>query len=236
MDDKKYIDSIHRLGRWGTVLATALVLGIPAIVCAYYDCFPALATIIQPTVVILTMMGPATCSEVFSYGPILGSASYISFITGNVVNLKLPAAISAQAIAEVEPNTPVSDAVSTMAIALSSIMTMAIIVVGVLLFVPLQPLLTAPAFQTATSYIMPALVGGMLMTVFGQGSGKMVIDKKLLITVLPLILVILGNLLIPKFTSYQGYTIIVMIFVTIGWAYLLYKKGIVKMVPREEKK
>jgi len=232
-DNKKYMDSIHRLGRWGTVLATLLVLGIPTVVCLVYDCFPTVPALIQPTLAILAMMGPVTCSEVFSYGPILGSASYMAFITGNVVNLKLPVAISAQSIAGAEPNTPKADAVATMAIALSSIETVVIVLIGVLFFVPLQPVLTTPAFQSATNYVTPALLGGMFLMVFGKGGGKTVVDKKLLIPALPAVLTILGNLFIDKFSSYQGYMIIAMIFVSIGWAYLLYKKGIVSVKTRE---
>ena len=84
------------------------------------------------------MFVPSAFSEVISYAPILGSASYITFITGNVMNLKLPVAISAQQIAGVEANTPESDANSTMAIALSSLETIAIIAVGVLMLKPLR--------------------------------------------------------------------------------------------------
>lgn len=233
-DDKKYIDSVHTLGRVGSVIALAFMLGIPAVMCFVYDCFPSLGTVLQAAGGLLAMMVPSALSEVISYAPILGSASYITFITGNAMNLKLPVAISAQQIAGVEANTPESDAISTMAIALSSVETIIIITIGVLLLKPLQPFLTAPAVRTATSYMVPALFGGLLLGIFTQ-SGKTYIKNKNLIAVLPLVLVSIGLIIWPTIKSYQGFVILAMIPVTVLWAYFLWKKGIVKMTTREEK-
>ena len=232
-DEKKYINSIHTLGRIGSVIAVAFMVGIPVVICAVNDCFPDLATVVQAGSGLLAMMAPTAISEVISYAPILGSASYITFITGNVMNLKLPVAISAQQMAGVEANTPEADAVSTMAIALSSLETIVIIALGVLLLKPLQPILAVPAVKTATSFMVPALFGGLMIGTFGHGGGKQYIKNKLLIAVLPMILVILGLVFIPKMTSYQGYAILAMIPVSIAWAYFLFKKGVVKMVSRD---
>lgn len=232
-NDKKYINSIHNLGRYGSIGALAFMLGIPVAICLIYNCFPDMNTVLTASGSLLAMMVPSAISEVFAYAPILGSASYITFITGNVLNLKLPVAINAQQIAEVEPNTDESDAISTMAIALSSLETIVIIALGVLLLKPLSPVFSLPAVKTATSYMVPALFGGLAMGVFGKGGGKTVVKNKMLIAVLPLLLIVAGLFFIPKMTSYQGYAIIAMIFVTIGWAYLLYKKGVVKVVNRD---
>lgn len=236
MEDKKYIDSIHRLGRWGSIGSVALMMLIPVVVCVWFGCMPAWSIMVQPIITILIMKVPTTCSEVISYAPTLGTSTYLSFITGNVANMKLPSAIAAQNIAEVEPSTPEADAVSTMAVALSSLVTLVIMALGVVLFVPLQPILNAPVFKTATSYLVPALLGGLVMSSFGNGNGKRIIKNKLLIVTLPLALGICGSLFIPKFSSYMGYAIIVAIGVTIGWAYLLYKKNIVYVTTRGEKK
>ncbi len=235
MEDKKYIDSIHRLGRWGCIGSVAFMMLIPVVVCVWFGCMPAWSILVQPIITILIMKVPTTCSEVISYAPTLGTSTYLSFITGNVANMKLPAAIAAQNIAEVEPSTPEADAVSTMAVALSTLVTLIIMALGVVLFVPLQPILNAPVFKTATSYLVPALLGGLVMSSFGNGNGKRIIKNKLLIVLLPLALGICASLFIPKFSSYMGYAIIVTIIVTIGWAYLLYKRNIVYVTTRNEK-
>ena len=228
-DDKKYIDSIHRLGRIGSFIACAFMMGIPAVMCTVYDAWPSMSTVMQAGGGLLAMFVPSAFSEVISYAPILGSASYITFITGNVMNLKLPVAISAQQIAGVEANTPESDAISTMAIALSSLETIAIIALGVLLLKPLQPVLTLPAVSTATSYMVPALMGGLMLGVFKQ-SGKVRIKNKNLVAVAPILMSILGLMFIEGFTSMQGFAILGAIPLTLVFAFILWKKGIVKQV------
>ncbi len=233
MDDKKYIDSIHRLGRIGSFIAVCFMMGIPAVMCFIYDAWPSMSTVIQAGGGLLAMFVPSATAEVISYAPILGSASYITFITGNVMNLKLPVAISAQQIAGVESNTPESDAVSTMAIALSSLETIAIIAVGVLLLKPLQPVLSLPAVSTATGYMVPALFGGLVLGIFKQ-SGKTRIKNKNLIAVLPVVLVTIGLFLFPTLKSNQGFVLLAMIPLTVLWAYMLWKKGVVKQVTIDE--
>lgn len=232
-DEKKYIDSVHRLGRIGSIIAVAFMVGIPLVMCTVYDCFPDMATVMQAGGGLLAMFIPSALSEVISYAPILGSASYITFITGNVMNLKLPVAISAQQIGQVEANTPESDAISAMAISLSSLETIIIIAIGVLLLKPLEPVLTLPAVKTATSYMIPALFGGLLLGIFTQ-RGKTRIKNKNLIAVLPIILVTAGMFLFPAIKSNQGFVILAMIPVTVLWAYILWKKGVVKQVTIDE--
>ncbi len=233
MDDKKYIDSIHRLGRVGSFIAVCIMMGIPAIMCAVYDAWPSMATVIQAGGGLLAMFVPTATSEVISYAPILGSASYITFITGNAMNLKIPVALSAQQIAGVQSNTPESDAISTMAIALSSLETIVIIAVGVLLLQPLQPILTLPVVSTATSYMVPALFGGLMLGMFKQG-GKTRIKNKNLIGVLPLVVVTIMLFVIENLASYQGFVILGMIPTTILWAFILWKMGVVKQVTVDE--
>lgn len=230
MEDKTYTNSIHRIGRLSTLLIVICLLGAPTIFCMKHNCLPELSLMLQPLLAILVALTPTGLSEVFSYAPALGSASYITFITGNVVNLKFPVVVAAQEMAGVEANTPKADAVSTMAVALSSIETVVIICLGVLLMKPLQPVLQAPAFQTASNYIIPALFGGMGIGVLVKSGGNMKIERKWLVSLLPLVLIFAALMVIKGFTSYQGYAMILMIPVTIAWSYFLYKKGIVKIV------
>lgn len=231
MDDKKYVDSIHLLGRIGSFFAVAFMVGIPAVMCTVYNCWPNIGTVLTAGGGLLAMMIPTTISEVLSYTPILGSATYLTFITGNAMNLKLPVAISAQQIAGVESNTPISDAISTMAVALSSLETICIIFLGVLMLRPLQPVLQLPAIQTATAYMVPALFGGLFLGMFAQG-GKTYMKNKPLVAAFPLVLTAIALVVWPPLAGYQGFTILAAIPVTIAWAFFLYKTGIVKMVER----
>lgn len=233
-EDQKYIDSVHRAGRIGSLIALGFMVGIPIVICTVFDCFPNIPTILQAGIGLLAMMLPLDFSEIIGYAPILGSSSYITFITGNVMNLKLPVAISAQQIAGVEANTQESDAVSSMAVALSSIETILIIAACVILLKPLEPVFNLPVVKTATQYMIPALFGSLALGIFSRGGGKKYIKNKSLIALAPLAGVVLGLIFIPGMEANQGLAMLAAIPVSIGWAYFLYKKGIVKMVDCEE--
>lgn len=229
MNNEKYIKSIHRLGRLGSIGALGFMVGIPLVICAIYSCFPDFGLVLQSGTGLLAMFIPIAISEVFSYAPVLGSASYITFITGNVMNLKLPVAINAIDIAGVEQSTDEGDAVVTVAVGASSIVTMAIIALGVILLVPLQPVFAIPAVKTATGYMLPALFGGLALGIFNGRSGKYNIKGKLLGAVPAVIIVIILMIMGVPLSTYQGFVIVGMIPVTILTSWLMYKKGIIKV-------
>ena len=122
-----YDRSIHRTGRLGSILAIAWMLGIPAVMCTVYHMFPSIPDLLLFGSGLLALYVPTAISEVITYVPMLGSASYITFITGNISNLKLPCALNALEMADVEQNTDAGDAVATVAVAVSSIVTTVII-------------------------------------------------------------------------------------------------------------
>ena len=142
-DHMDYEKSIHRIGRIGSVIAVVFMLGIPALMCAVYDMFPSASELLLFGSGLLALYVPTGISEVITYVPMLGSASYLTFITGNISNLKLPCALNALEMADVEQNTDAGDAVATVAVAVSSMVTVAIILAGVVLLVPLRPFLRA---------------------------------------------------------------------------------------------
>ena len=97
--------------------------------------------------------------------------SYLSFVTGNISNLKLPVALNALEQTNANIRTEEGEIVSTVAIAVSSIVTMVIICLGVLLITPLTPILDAPVLAPAFAQILPALFGG-LGVVFVSRTGR----------------------------------------------------------------
>lgn len=225
-----YIDSVHRLGRFGSIGAIAFMIGIPVIISQYYNIWPNFSEVLLVSSGLLALFIPLAVSEVISYMPILGSASYITFITGNVMNLKIPVALNAAEISGTKQGTEESDVITTMAIAVSSIVTMIIISIGVLLLVPLAPLFSMPVVQTATTYMLPALFGGMFLPMLlNKKAGEYTVKWKLLPTLLPLILVIVVNSFIFPLKGFEGIAMIVVIPLTILIARVLYKKKIVTM-------
>jgi len=234
-----YMDSVHRLGRIGSLGAIAFMIGIPMIISYYYNIWPNFGDVFLVSLGLLALFVPLAISEVISFMPILGSASYITYITGNVMNLKIPVALNAAEISGTTQGTEESDVITTMAIAVSSIVTMIIISIGVLLLVPLSPLFTLPVVQTATTYMLPALFGGMFLPMLlNKKAGEYTVKWKLLPTLLPLILVIVVNSFIFPLKGFEGLTMLVVIPTTILMARVLYKKKIIKMkldAPVEDK-
>lgn len=234
-DVNKYNKSIHRLGYIFTAFISVAVVAVPIVVCTVYDCMPKFSNIIGPMLTIMAAFLPVQLSEVISFAPILGSASYMTFVTGNVTNLKLPAAVSAQKMAEVDAGTPEGDAVATMAVAVSSIVTIAIMCLCVILFVPLQPVLTSPTFGTMTKFVLPALWGSLAWGIFSNSKkkGAKIITRKWLIPALPMAITVLAILFVPTFAKIQSFYLIGLIVFTILWAFFLYKRGTVVQTIRE---
>jgi hypothetical protein len=157
--------------------------------------------------------------EIFTYVPMLGAGgTYLSFITGNISNLKLPCAIDAMERANVKASDEEGEVISTIAIAVSSIVTTLIIVIGVICIVPLTPVLESPILIPAFDMILPALFGG-LAVVF--------ISKNLKLSIAPVILMLLLFIFIPALdSSTVGIMVPVGVVFTVIFARILYKKGV----------
>ena len=225
----------HKSGRIFMVLFIAYMVVIPLIVCTVYDCMPSFKMCLPGLIAILAIMGPMSIAEVGSYTPILGSSTYLTFVTGNVMNLKVPCIINAQLVAKVEPNTVEGDAISLIATAVSSAVTIIILAIGVVLLSFIKPVLENPYVVTASDYLLPALFGCMALGLLSSGNGKTKVKNHLLPAVIPALLVTVLTVLGIGSTGLAGILIIVMIPVTILCARILWKKGIVKVVPVEQK-
>ena len=225
----------HKSGRVFMVLFIAYMLVIPFIVCIVYDCMPSFKMCLPGLIAITAIMGPASIAEVGSYTPILGSSTYLTFASGNVMNLKIPCIINAQQIAKVEPNTVEGDAIALIATAVSSAVTIIILAIGVVLLSFIKPILENPYVVTASDYLLPALFGCMALGLLSSGNGKTKVKNHLLPALIPALLVTALTVLGIGSTGLAGILIIVMIPVTILCARILWKKGIVKVVPVEQK-
>ncbi|GHV60791.1 hypothetical protein AGMMS49587_03300 [Spirochaetia bacterium] len=237
---KAHIDSMHRLGRTGTVIAIIVMLGMPIITGIYLDAMPPLLRIITASIGLLAIFAPAALSEVIAYTPIFGSSIYLALITGNVMNLKLPVANTALQLLDVENGTEDADIVTSIAVSVSSFVTILIIIAGVLLILPLQPILTLPSVKLASGYILPALFGSLAVGIFGSNLGGGIQTRgRLKALILPMILLVAIHLvfkiLAPPppldqlLTVYQGFLILILLPITWFWTKGLFKKGQIKV-------
>lgn len=229
---KKYLKSVHRMGRMGLFVAALIMLGIPTVMAIVYDAFPGFGTIIGASIGLLAIFVPIAISEVLSYTPILGSAAYLTFITGNLMNLKIPAVLNAKEIANVEPGTEKADIISTIAVGVSSIVTTIIIFLGVLLLQPLAPVFELPTVQLAAGYVIPSLFGALSLGLLsGNVGGGVIIKGRMKAAIIPAILVTLLYFKAPFIVhNLQGVLIILAIGIVYTTAKFLYKRGKIQVI------
>jgi hypothetical protein len=155
---------MHRLGRIGTIGAIVIMLGMPTILGAYFDALPGIGQIIQASLPLLIIFFPSNLFEVLSYTPLLGSSTYLTLVTGEVINLKLPVVNSVFKDMDIEYGSVKADVVSSIAVGIASLVVMAVITIGIVLAVPLRPVLALPAVGTASDNLLPAVLGTLLIS------------------------------------------------------------------------
>ncbi len=233
----------HKWGRVGTLIALIYMIALPFIVLACYDSVPSFGEVVNlGTISILMIYIPVGFSEAISYTPILGASSYLTFITGNIMNLKLPCAVNAMKLAKKEPNTPEGEAISSVAVAVCSIMTVIILALAAALSAWISPVFEIPNVKTASNYLIPALFGSLTLGLFAStGTGKKVV-KNGIMGVIPVIVIITVLSLIARIAAGSslfgmvGFLILFMLPITIISSRIMWKKGIIKVVEKDTAK
>lgn len=232
--DKTYENSIHRLGRIGVIIAIVFMLGIPAVVCQVYDVWPnGIGEVMMVASGLLAVFLPTNIAEVLSYTPILGSSAYLTFLTGNVMNLKVPVVINAQAITGTAQGTDEGDTIATIGVAASSIVTTLVVIAGVLLLVPLKPVLSSPVVQTSTKYLLAALFGGITLSFLNDDCGDYIAKNKSLSMIVPFLGVFAFNAVTPL-AGKEGFVVLACMVLTALSALVLYRSGVIKMTLKGE--
>lgn len=235
MEFSSYLEKTHLYGRVATIIAMAVMLGIPAVVCTVYDVWPDFTVVMAAAGPMLAIFVPSALSEVVSFTPITGSAGYIASIMGNVSNIKFPCALNAMERTNSPSGTERGEAVAMCAMCISGIVTTIIVALGVVLLVPLQLVLTMPAVSTATRYIMPALMGSMATSFFmNRNAGAYIIEGKMKLIAVPLATVLVLFIAFPVLLKYTGYVMMLQIPFVILVAWIFYKKGVVKVIERKK--
>ncbi len=221
MSNKKqltYLESVHRDGFiWGLIICV-LILAFPLAISLIFGVMPQWKPLAQGLFATLPMYWAVGLVEIFTYVPMLGAGgTYLSFVTGNISNLKLPCAVDAMERAGVNSTSEEGEIISTISIAVSSIVTTIIIIIGVVLIVPLTPILESPILEPAFDLILPALFGG-LAVVF--------ISKNAKLSIAPIILMLVLFIFIPQLNKGTvGIMVPVGVLFTVAVARIMYKKG-----------
>lgn len=215
-----YMDTVHRDGTIWNLTMMVILLLFPVAVCLVFNTTPDWKGLALGLVATAPMYWAVGVVEVFTFIPMLGAGgSYLGFVTGNISNLKLPCAINALENAGVSAKSEEGELVSTIAIAVSSIVTTIIVALGVILIVPLSPILENPILTPAFDQMLPALFGAL---------GVALISKNWKLAVAPVLLMLTLFVFVDALdSSMVGIMVPVGVIFTIIVSRILYKKGVV---------
>ncbi len=214
-----YMDSVHRDGRIWNLTVMVLLLAFPVAVAILFGASPDWGALGLGLIATAPMYWAVGAIETVTFVPMLGAGgSYLSFVTGNISNLKLPCALNALEQNGVSANSEEGEVISTIAIATSSIVTTVIIIIGVICIAPLTPILSAPVLQPAFEQILPALFGGL---------GVAFVSKNWKLSLAPIALMLVLFIFVPALDSGTvGIMVPVSALFTIGVGRILYKRGV----------
>ena len=214
-----YIDSVHRDGTIWNLGVMMLLIAFPIAVAIIFGASPDWGALVMGLISTAPMYWAVGVIETITFVPMLGAGgSYLSFVTGNISNLKLPCAINALEQNQVSASSEEGEIISTIAIATSSIVTTIIIIIGVICIVPLTPILEAPILEPAFAQMLPALFGGL---------GVAFVSKNWKIAVAPVVLMLILFIFVPALNAGTvGIMVPVSVLFTIGVSRILYKKGV----------
>ena len=219
VSSEEYINSVHRDGRIWNLTMLIILCMFPVAVGIIFQAVPDWAGVGKGLIATAPMYWAVGVVETVTFIPMLGAGgSYLSFVTGNISNLKLPCALNALESASVEPQSEEGEIVSTIAIATSSIVTTIIIILGVALIIPLSPLLENPILKPAFDQLLPALFGAL---------GVVFVSKNWKIAIAPIALMLILFIFVPALnTSTVGIMVPVGVVFTIVVSRVLYKRGL----------
>ena len=214
-----YMDSVHRDGRIWNISVMILLLAFPVTVAILFGAAPDWGALGVGLLATVPMYWAVGAIETVTFVPMLGAGgSYLSFVTGNITNLKLPCALNALEQNEVTANSEEGEVISTIAIATSSIVTTLIIIIGVICIVPLTPVLQNPALQPAFEQILPALFGGL---------GVAFVSKNWRLALAPIGLMLVLFIFVPALNAGTvGIMVPVSVVFTIVISRILFKRGV----------
>ena len=215
---KEFNDGMHRLGRITLIVMTALLVSVPFLYGTFNHVSVDRVSFLTGLAKVGLIYYPVSIIEFLVYTPMLGvGGSYLSFMTGNVTNMRIPCVMNAKDIAGTEAGTPEHEIISTIAVATSAIVTTLVIVAGVICMVPLQPVLQNEILLPAFNNVVPALFGALGLKYFAKSPQ---------IAIIPLLLVSLLCIFVPAAINQTSLLMIPCGALALLIGFVLFKKGL----------
>lgn len=221
--DREFTAPVHRVGRITNLIAAGMMF-LPSIwLWLQYGVFPPMDHIAYGMSLALIYAVPFYIVEPIAYYPTLGNAAtYMSFLAGNISNLRLPCAAVAQEVVGVEEGSKKGELVATVGISISIWLSIIAVFIGAVTagwIVKVFPEWWQIAFKT---YLLPAVFGA----VFGQFALRGWKYAPIAL-ILPIVMLLLG---------WKAYVVIpITVLGTILFGRLTYRRGVTKVEEGEGK-
>lgn len=150
-----------RIGAPTNLLAAATAF-IPVIwLCMTYDCWPDINLVLSGWAMVALSFGAFYVVEPISYYAALGlTGTYLSFLSGNIGNMRVPVAALALEATDSKPGTLQAEVASTMAICGSIITNLAFTTLAALVGAAVVAVLPTIISDALTKYAAGAIFGG----------------------------------------------------------------------------
>ena len=215
---EQYQKRTHLLGRAVSVITLVLLVGAPFVIGLYLGTMPSFSAALRAFVSVGLVWTVSSVVEFLVYTPMLGAGgSYLAFITGNLINMKIPCAVNAKELVGAKSGTAENEIISTLSIATSSLVTILVLAFGVLLLTPLRPLLQSETLQPAFANVVPALFGAMAYKYY---------RKDIRLAVIPLAVMSLLFVLVPSLADSTSFMIIPSGALAIALSWFRYRREV----------
>ncbi|MFU2489528.1 hypothetical protein [Thauera sp. WH-1] len=211
-----FIPRAHRLGIATLVLGLVFSL-LPAFYLSFVvGAWPGFEAVLRAFIPIAAFVGVIWIIEPLSYFPMLGVAgTYMSFLSGNIGNMRLPVVIGSQTAVNAELGTKKAEVVAVIGIAVSVLINLVFVLAMVLLGNLILNHLPQFAIDMLKNYTLPSIYAAVFMMFLGAAKESMhvlvVIVVALIVVALPISEIvnvtaagvggILASLLVARFSS-----------------------------------
>lgn len=160
----QFIPRAHRIGRLSLLIAMVVCL-LPALYLSFVlGAFPGVGPILTGFLAIAAFVGIIWVVEPFSYFPVLGvCGTYMSFLSGNIGNMRMPVVVSSQSAIGAETGTRKAEIAAVIGIAVSVLVNLVFLIALVLIGSALIDVLPGPVATAIKAYTLPALYGAVLV-------------------------------------------------------------------------
>jgi hypothetical protein len=162
--EQDYIPTAHRLGIFTLSLSLLLML-LPALYLSFVlGAWPGIEAVIRAFLAVAAFAGVIWIIEPISYFPMLGvSGTYMSFLSGNIGNMRLPVVIACQNAVDAEVASKKAEVVAVIGVAVSVIINLVFVLTMVILGNIILEMLPPIAIEMLTNYTLPAIFAAVFV-------------------------------------------------------------------------